>query len=70
MVLGQLETKRATNDNRNYKKYGWKNVAVKIKENDLIVMNRQLGRLGYKTLGDLNQLASNRSKYSPIRRPL
>ena len=53
MVLEQLETKGAINDNRNYKKYGWKNVAVKIKENDVIVMNRQLGRLGYETLGDL-----------------
>jgi len=33
MVLEQLKTKGAINDNRNYKKYGWKNVAVKIKEN-------------------------------------
>ena len=52
-MLEQLETKGAINDNRNYKKYGWKNVAVKIKENDVIVINRQLGRLGYETLGDL-----------------
>ena len=30
-----------------YKKYGWKNVAIKVKENDLIALNRQLDRLGY-----------------------
>src|SRR5215469_12407137 len=37
----------------NYKKYGWKNVSIKVKENDLIALNRQLDRLGYETLGDL-----------------
>ena len=35
------------------KRYGWKNVAIKFKENDLITLNRQLDRLGYETLGEL-----------------
>lgn len=54
MVLEPLERKELdTNIGKDYKKYGWKNVAVKIRENDLINLNRQLGRLGYETLGDL-----------------
>ena len=53
-MLEQLDKKEMESANKNnYKKYGWKNVAVKIKENDLILLNRQLGRLGYETLGDL-----------------
>ncbi|MFY9871526.1 MAG: hypothetical protein WAK17_17565 [Candidatus Nitrosopolaris sp.] len=44
--------------NGGYKRYGWKNVAIKIKENDLITLNRQLdyilyAQLGYETLGEL-----------------
>src|ERR687897_578164 len=57
MVLDQLEKKESTISNisnkNDYKKYGWKNIAVKIKENDLILLNRQLDRLGHETLGDL-----------------
>jgi hypothetical protein len=54
MVLEPLERKELhTNTGKDYKKYGWKNVAVKIRENDLVILNRQLGRLGYETLGDL-----------------
>src|ERR687897_1634923 len=57
MVLDQLEKKESTISNisnkNDYKKYGWKNIAVKIKENDLVLLNRQLDRLGYETLGDL-----------------
>jgi hypothetical protein len=57
LVLEQIEKKEFTTTNINnkndYKKYGWKNIAVKIKENDLVLLNRQLDRLGYETLGDL-----------------
>jgi hypothetical protein len=48
----QQQKEQQTN-NIGYKKYGWKNVAIKVKENDLIALNRQLDRLGYETLGDL-----------------
>ena len=50
MSLSQQQKKQSNDD---YKKYGWKNVAIKVKENDLIALNRQLDRLGYETLGDL-----------------
>jgi len=50
MDTGQVQQQ---SNNIGYKKYGWKNVAVKVKDNDLIAMNRQLDRLGYETLGDL-----------------
>ncbi len=54
MVFEQLERKELhIKPTKDYKKYGWKNVAVKIRENDLVILNRQLGRLGYETLGDL-----------------
>ena len=54
MVLELLDKKQLESRGKtSYKKYGWKNVAVKIKENDLVLLNRQLGRLGYQTLGDL-----------------
>jgi hypothetical protein len=54
MVLQQIEKKDPNiKNNNNYKKYGWKNIAVKIKENDLMLLNRQLDRLGFETLGDL-----------------
>jgi len=54
MVFEQLERRELnSNTSKDYKKYGWKNVAVKIRENDLVILNRQLGRLGYETLGDL-----------------
>lgn len=56
MSLKQIEKKeqviKKTNQ-RDYKKYGWKNIAIKIKENDLILFNRQLEKLGFETLGDL-----------------
>ncbi|MGC1927817.1 MAG: hypothetical protein WA667_02490 [Candidatus Nitrosopolaris sp.] len=48
--MSQQQKKQSNDD---YKKYGWKNVAIKVKENDLIALNRQLDRLGYETLGDL-----------------
>ena len=47
------QTDQKSNSKIGYKKYGWKNVAIKVKENDLIALNRQLDRLGYETLGDL-----------------
>ena len=50
MDTGQVQQQ---SNNIGYKKYGWKNVAVKVKDNDLIAMNRQLDRLGYETLGEL-----------------
>jgi hypothetical protein len=54
MDIQQIQQqKEQQNDNIGYKKYGWKNVAIKVKENDLIALNRQLDRLGYETLGDL-----------------
>jgi hypothetical protein len=57
MVLEQIEktgsTTSSISNKNDYKKYGWKNIAVKIKENDLVLLNRQLDRLGYETLGDL-----------------
>ena len=53
MDIGQIQQPKMPSNNINYKKYGWKNVAIKVKENDLIAMNRQLDRLGYETLGDL-----------------
>ena len=57
MVLEQIEktgsTTSSVSNKNNYRKYGWKNIAVKIKENDLVLLNRQLDRLGYETLGDL-----------------
>ena len=50
MSLKQIEKKeqviKKTNQ-RDYKKYGWKNIAIKIKENDLILFNRQLEKLGF-----------------------
>lgn len=54
MVFEPLEHQELSNSTgKGYKKYGWKNVAVKIRENDLVILNRQLGRLGYETLGEL-----------------
>ena len=56
MVLKQIEDKQQLIENtkqRDYKRYGWKNVAIKIKENDIILFNRQLDKLGFETLGDL-----------------
>jgi hypothetical protein len=57
LVSKQIEKKESAitniNNKNDYKKYGWKNIAVKIKENDLVLLNRQLDRLGYETLGDL-----------------
>jgi hypothetical protein len=53
MELGQIEQLKKRRNDIGYKKYGWKNVAIKVKENDLIALNRQLDRLGYGTLGDL-----------------
>src|SRR3954465_4625228 len=50
MDTGQIQQQ---SNNIGYKKYGWKNVAIKVKENDLIALNRQLDRLGYESLGDL-----------------
>jgi hypothetical protein len=52
MDSGQIhqQTDRQSKSKMGYKKYGWKNVAIKVKENDLIALNRQLDRLGYKTL--------------------
>jgi hypothetical protein len=52
-VQMQQQTDQQSNSKMGYKKYGWKNVAIKVKENDLITLNRQLDRLGYETLGDL-----------------
>src|SRR5215469_17974049 len=53
MDIEQIQQPKKPSNNIDYKKYGWKNVAIKVKENDLIAMNRQLDRLGYETLGDL-----------------
>jgi hypothetical protein len=53
MNIKQIQQPNKPSNNIDYKKYGWKNVAIKVKENDLIAMNRQLDRLGYETLGDL-----------------
>jgi hypothetical protein len=51
----QVHQQKDQQDNNKigYKRYGWKNVAIKVKENDLIALNRQLGRLDYETLGEL-----------------
>jgi Archaeal phage integrase len=51
----QVHQQKDQQDNNKigYKRYGWKNVAIKVKENDLIALNRQLDRLGYETLGEL-----------------
>ena len=53
MELGQVQQSKEQSSDTGYKKYGWKNVAIKVKENDLIALNRQLDRLGYEILGDL-----------------
>jgi hypothetical protein len=53
MEIRQVQQPKKQSHNIDYKKYGWKNVAIKVKENDLIALNRQLDRLGYETLGDL-----------------
>jgi hypothetical protein len=53
MDTRQIQQQKDQTNNIGYKKYGWKNVAIKVKENDLIALNRQLDRLGYETLGDL-----------------
>jgi len=53
VVVLQGIQEKPVSDHNNYKKYGWKNVAIKVKETDLISLNRQLQRLGYETLGDL-----------------
>jgi hypothetical protein len=57
MVLEQVgktgSTTSSISNKNDYKKYGWKNIAVKIKENDLVLLNRQLDKLGYETVGDL-----------------
>jgi hypothetical protein len=49
MELGQIQQSKKQSNDIGYKKYGWKNVAIKVKENDLIALNRQLDRLGYET---------------------
>jgi len=55
MPLRQIATGQQKFDSKkkDYKRYGWKNIAIKIKENDLILFNRQLDKLGFETLGDL-----------------
>ena len=56
MSLKQIEEKQQLIENskqKDYKNYGWKNVAIKIKERDQILFNRQLDKLGFETLGDL-----------------
>jgi hypothetical protein len=54
MVLEALERKELQSAGKSaYKNYGWKNVAVKIKEKDLTLLSRELDRLGYETLGNL-----------------
>ena len=53
METRQIQQPKKRSSVINYKKYGWKNVSIKVKENDLIALNRQLDRLGYETLGDL-----------------
>ncbi len=49
MFLKQIEKKEVIEKTkqRDYKKYGWKNIAIKLKENDLILFNRQLEKLGF-----------------------
>jgi hypothetical protein len=56
MDAEQIQPEKEEQNNKDKsgsKKYGWKNVAIKVKENGLIPLNRQLDRLGYETLGDL-----------------
>ena len=51
MPLRQIdeEQQKFESNKKDYKRYGWKNIAIKIKENDLILFNRQLNKLGFET---------------------
>jgi hypothetical protein len=57
MDIQQIQQqKEQQTDNIGYKKYGWKNVAIKVKENDLIALNRQLDRLATKHSETLSRI--------------
>ena len=54
MTINTILTTNADNNNNNSKKNTeWRTIGVRIRNSELPVLNRQLDRLNYSTLGDL-----------------